>query len=431
MPFLALVVVAAACSDKFLDWAAKEKPKDHFACSIAQLEDVNGDGVRDLFVGDPGAARGGGYAGAVHVLSGADGRVLRTVHGREAGTWFGVTVAAAGDVDGDGVPDVLATQSPPYWNFGSNSDFRVTPSVLVIAGASGEVVAEFRGHARTSFGIALGSTGDRDGDGCDDVWIGAPGHPHVDGFVGRITIASARRQETLGELSDGLLGGRFGSDALLFDDVNGDRVPDFAVSAPEGRYTRDERVELRCGKTGNLLHRLAWPMRSSDYQVRLRRLPDVDGDGVDELYVGNSQWTRAADGASFQVYSGKSGQLIHEVRGGRDNYGIDAVTIGDLDGDGIGDFVVAAVHCCDPKRWGSLTWLSSASGTTLAARIYEFHAAQYLSMCALDDIEGDGVTDFAVGTGRPGRLDLDRFDGQLLFVSGKSGDVLQRIAQPE
>ena len=76
---------------------------DELGVSVSGAGDVNGDGFADLIVGAPGDAP----SGSARVYSGIDGNVLYTFDGDDADDLFGVSVSGAGDVNGDGVADLI------------------------------------------------------------------------------------------------------------------------------------------------------------------------------------------------------------------------------------------------------------------------------------------------------------------------------------
>lgn len=92
----------------------REFQGDQFGFAIAGPGDTDGDGIPDLVAGAYGDNDSGSAAGSVRVYSGADGSVLYQVNGRSSGALLGFAVAAAGDVDGDGLGDFIAGACPPY-----------------------------------------------------------------------------------------------------------------------------------------------------------------------------------------------------------------------------------------------------------------------------------------------------------------------------
>jgi uncharacterized repeat protein (TIGR01451 family) len=131
--------------------------------------DVNGDGVADIIVG---AGAGGGPH--VKVFSGADGSVLGSFYAY-APTFHGGVAVAAGDVNGDGLPDIIT-------GAGAGGG----PHVEVFSGAGGPVIASFFAYGASFHGGVSVSAGDLNGDGYADIVTGAGpgGGPHVKVFDG-------------------------------------------------------------------------------------------------------------------------------------------------------------------------------------------------------------------------------------------------------
>ncbi|MBI5432793.1 MAG: VCBS repeat-containing protein [Planctomycetes bacterium] len=137
--------------------------------SVAGVGDWNADGYADVASGAPGHAIS---AGRIVVYSGADGSELFAAVGAQSGNLFGLRLANAGDLDGDGRPDLLVGEpgAPPWFRGaihayagGTGALIRSLPGPLMHGSANG-----------SGFGEALSGAGDCDGDGLGDVLVGVP-----------------------------------------------------------------------------------------------------------------------------------------------------------------------------------------------------------------------------------------------------------------
>jgi hypothetical protein len=132
--------------------------------------DINGDGVPDIYVAATGQNAGGLMgAGEGFIFSGSDGSLLRVVDGpaEQAGAGFGWALANAGDPDGDGGQDLLVGQ------FSSADPGGYSAGAWVLDGATGNVLTSFPGSPFGP-GDTLAAPGDVSGDGCPDYFLGGP-----------------------------------------------------------------------------------------------------------------------------------------------------------------------------------------------------------------------------------------------------------------
>ena len=203
----------------------KGQQGDYTGHGVAPAGDFDGDGVPDIAVGSPQAFKGLTDKGVVRVRSGSNGTLLETLLGPSvAGALFGMVVAAAGDLDADGVPDLLASGLMEY------SDY--TGHVRAFSGATGALLFSLEGGPNDRLGESLSAAGDWDGDGHDDILAGAE---NDDNYVLLVSGATGTVLEKLVNDHPWLTFGvntAFGEACAGSGDVDGDGRADFAVGAP-------------------------------------------------------------------------------------------------------------------------------------------------------------------------------------------------------
>ncbi|MFT7617440.1 MAG: hypothetical protein ACI97A_001076 [Planctomycetota bacterium] len=185
-----LFVIAGSGLALLLDVAGLAA-NDHFGFELSALKDVNGDDKGDLLVSAPNDARGGPDAGSAQIISGADGTVLSDMIGQQPFALFGSAVADAGDVNGDGITDVVIGAK---FHDGFVADSGL---VSVRNGADGTVIEDFSDfESSTLLGASLVGLGDVDGDGFDDFAMGKPnanGPSFLVGIVRVISVGGTRK----------------------------------------------------------------------------------------------------------------------------------------------------------------------------------------------------------------------------------------------
>ena len=368
----------------------------HFGAAVAGAGDVNGDGQADIVVGSPlGLGGQAPCAGAAYVLFGpfAPGTLdLRTaptpgltITGARCREFAGTSVAAAGDVNGDGLDDVvvgapaggpddegLATaHGRAYVVFGRRS---AGPVDLARLGAGGLVVEGREREITDAFGWAVAGAGDVDGDARDDVVIAAPGNP---GFEERSQQGAAylvygrKRGGTVRVRELGGRGTRIGSadpgglrSVAGAGDVNGDGRDDIVlgdITAARGRGAATvvlggpRRRSLRLGDLGRRGFRLTGRDRGADTGHAVAGGGDVNGDGLDDVLVSAPQGNRAsgaAGGGAFVVFGRRGLRDVDlralasqgiEIKGtGRDWAGFAVTAARRVDGDRLDDVALLA-----------------------------------------------------------------------------------------
>ncbi len=348
-----------------------EGPGHNAGRSVAYVGDVNGDGYDDVFLGAPL------YSGAESFVTGAAYLVYGPVNGpsslaladarftgEDDGDQAGLVVSSAGDFNCDGTPDLMI--GAPYRDEGASNAGAVyivygPPSgSLSLADADVRIIGGVEGDL---LGQALASAGDLDGDGCDDILIGATGGADEEGTVyvvlapqsGTLSIDDAWSAKLVGESSGDLAGRSVAGGG----DVNGDGIPDILVGAAADGDNGDGAgsAYVVFGPPSGILS-----LADADAKITgegiddlagrsVAFVGDVDGDSRDDIVIGSPGEDSAGDdaGAAFLILSPVSGtmnvadaQVKVSGEAESDLAGWSVSSAGDLDGDGLPDFLVGA-----------------------------------------------------------------------------------------
>ncbi len=348
-------------------------PRSRFGWAIAPAGDVDGDGAGDVVVGEPrGPAPTGEREGRAWILSGADGSVLSSLassSGAEGGL-FGWSVAAGGDSDGDGFAEILVGAP------GERDGARRDQGRAYLFGMGGSLLATFEDpqpQAGARFGASLGFMSDADGDGFDEVLVGADGqHVNPGDFAGKVFVLQSV------DPSDVLVAERtapapstqanFGFAVAGLADVDGDGRGDLAASAPDqdttaptagAAFTLSGDPAL-VARTDYLLAVLEDPDPRPVALLggSMAALSDVTGDLLPEIAIG-AELQRDPAGVRtglVYVFEASSGALVHVLESPTGDscarFGWSVAPAGDLDGDAVGDVLVGApLHRTTPRRF--------------------------------------------------------------------------------
>ena len=383
------------------DWMVSgELPGDYFGKSVGTAGDVNGDGYDDIIIGDPVHARAYLYLGSV---SGLGYRPAFTVTGEALLDQFGEVVATAGDVNGDGYADVIvgawfynSETGRTYVYHGSENGLNTTPAFI----ATGEEPFSY-------FGRAVGTAGDVNADGYDDVIIGAFQYFNATGrayvYLGSANGLGATPAFTAtGETSfDG-----FGVSVGTAGNVNADGYADIIVGA---LWTGGAgRAYVYQGAANGLSPTPVFSVSGAAPYDRLgisvRTAGDVNGDGYSDVLIGAMGWYTSTGWA--YVYTGSVNGLyttpaiVAAGETANDGFGSLVRPGGDINADGYDDVIIGAPNYLTQTGriyiyLGTASGLSATPTFTLTGEApYDFYGE---TAGTAGDVNGDGYADLIIG----------------------------------
>ncbi len=324
---------------------------------VSGIGDLDLDGVPDLL------ARAGDSVGEIRAYSGRTGQLLFTAIGPPISSDFGRDVDELGDVDGDGIPDFAA---------GSRK------SAYIVSGAGGAILSAFDGIAFD--GVTVGGLGDVTGDGVGDLAIGAPtaSASVLQGAPGIVYVRSGASGAVVFQREGDSPFARYGFSVRRAGDVDSDLRADVLVSSfasePSGSFGRVEAISPAIGSVlRTFLGTAPGDVGASGdgFGGAVSTVGDIDGDGVPDLVIGapSLQWLGPGAGGAFLESAG-AGQALGFplVPGGYgDFWGNHVAGVGDVDGDAIPDFALSSSSHAEPgPLFGSIRTYSG-KGDTVAS----------------------------------------------------------------
>lgn len=262
-----------------------------YGWSIAWAPDMDGDGAADVIVGAPFENAGGREgSGRVYIYSGATGRYIRTLWSPSYQTQgnFGYSVAGVGDVNGDGRGDVVV--GAPGESVGSSPSG--AGRAYVFSGENGQLIRVHRSGAEGvdgRFGTSIAAVGDSNGDGVQDILVGAPGEAsaqlHPSG--GKAHLFSGGNGVGLRRISSpgAQTQGNFGAAVGTVMNSDGSPTSRMIIGAPEEIYSGRAYIIGTPGSPTSVVYS-PYPSIKGKFGSAVSGVADADGNGEGEALIG-------------------------------------------------------------------------------------------------------------------------------------------------
>ena len=454
-----------------------ENNGDDSGISVSVAGDINGDGYNDLLIGAPAYLSGSGKGRSYAVFGGSgvgkSGNLLLSslngtngfkLDGENNVDFSGNSVSTAGDINGDGYNDLLigANGYPSNSRTGRSYVVFGGPGVgkgdgLLLASLNGTNGFKLDGENNYDYsGYLVSAVGDINGDGYNDLLVGASGYPSGS-FTGRSYVVFG--VPGVGKSGNLLLSNLNGTNGFKLDgesngdwsgysvsaagDINGDGCNDLLIGAlgyPSGSNKGRSYVVFGVpgvGKSGDLLlsslngtngFKLDGENNGDNSGQFVSAAGDINGDGHADLLIGAYGYPSGSNkGRSYVVFGGpgvgQSGDLLLSSLNGANGFKLDGENnndysgssvsaVGDINGDGYADVVIGADGYPSGAYKGRsymvfggpevgqsgnllLSSLNGANGFKLDGENNNDYSG--FSVSAVGDINGDSVDDLLIG----------------------------------
>ncbi|MGX5852157.1 FG-GAP-like repeat-containing protein [Dyadobacter jiangsuensis] len=412
--------------------------------SVSSAGDVNKDGYSDVLVGAPYYDAGQTDEGVVFLYLGSAAGLninpVQTLKMNQASANLGISVAMAGDVNGDGYSDILA--GAHQYDNGQNNE---GAAFLYYGNASGVGVSPVTleaNQANAMMGYAVSSGGDVNADGFSDVVVGARLYTNGELYEGAVFVykgsASGIITANPFKVEANQIDARLGHSVATVGDVNGDGFSDVLFGAYQYKQSQTNEGAAflyfgsAFGETIGDKRTLIGYQKEGQFGWAVAGAGDVNGDGYSDFVIGARYYeiTKPNEGAAFLFYGNPTKNFpnrsaVFSGEQGDAWLGTAVASAGDVNGDGYSDLVIGAYTYDNGQtdegtaliyHGGGLTGNTSAKSVvadSVAARRFGSVVAN------AGDINADGFDDVVISA--PGTDPLT--SGRTCILYGSIGGI--------
>ncbi|TLU98818.1 FG-GAP-like repeat-containing protein [Dyadobacter luticola] len=403
---------ASGISAQYTSGFSGDQYQGEVGFSVSSAGDINGDGYSDVVVGAPNFDNGESDEGIVRVYYGSGSGInfnsFSLIESNQAGAHLGISAASAGDVNGDGLSDLIVG-ALRYSNgqVGEGAFFIYHGQVSGIV-TSPNTIGEGN-EAELQMGFSVASAGDVNGDGYSDVIVGTLMGKAIVYYGSATGIKVALPSNLQGTINNGYLG----KSVAGIGDFNGDGFADVSTTVEIYNAGADPTgiALIYFGKKAGIELTPSIKLNSFNFVCQsVAGAGDVNGDGLSDVLVGVPQFTSGQihEGAALIFYGSKSlgdfdPSLNIESNQTSANMGYTVASAGDVNGDGYSDILIGSPYFDnDQNNEGAVDlYYGSQNGilNTVEAHIEGNQTSSSFgnAIACAGDVNADGYSDIILG----------------------------------